>query len=195
MILVTPDEKPKARPLFLIEENGSWGVDLIETYAQWNELQSSDKQSVITKLTAQLSEARENMRRSSCQSNLKQIALGIKQYEQDYDEKFPLAKPWIDVLQPYLKSEEVFNCPSLPNSQRYGYAYNSKLSHKPEQVLTSISETVAVYETNVLKRNAYGMGENIAYRHLDGANFAFADGHVKWFAKAGKQPSFFLNPR
>ena len=35
--------------------------------------------------------ARENARRSSCQSNLKQIALGIKQYTQDYDEKFPLA--------------------------------------------------------------------------------------------------------
>ncbi len=34
--------------------------------------------------------ARENARRSSCQSQLKQIALGHKQYIQDYDEKFPL---------------------------------------------------------------------------------------------------------
>src|SRR5688572_8152662 len=33
--------------------------------------------------------ARENARRASCQSNLKQIALGVKQYTQDYDEKFP----------------------------------------------------------------------------------------------------------
>ena len=31
--------------------------------------------------------ARENARRSSCQSNLKQIALGFIQYTQDYDEK------------------------------------------------------------------------------------------------------------
>lgn len=30
--------------------------------------------------------ARENARRSSCQSNLKQIALGWMQYNQDYDE-------------------------------------------------------------------------------------------------------------
>ena len=29
--------------------------------------------------------ARENARRSSCQSNLKQIGLGIIQYTQDYD--------------------------------------------------------------------------------------------------------------
>src|SRR5690349_14123074 len=33
--------------------------------------------------------ARENARRSSCQSNLKQISLGLIQYAQDYDERFP----------------------------------------------------------------------------------------------------------
>jgi prepilin-type N-terminal cleavage/methylation domain-containing protein len=31
--------------------------------------------------------ARENARRASCQSNLKQIALGVFMYNQDYDEK------------------------------------------------------------------------------------------------------------
>lgn len=35
--------------------------------------------------------ARENARRSTCQSNLKQIGLGILQYSQDYDERFPSA--------------------------------------------------------------------------------------------------------
>ncbi|MBU0609932.1 MAG: DUF1559 domain-containing protein [Armatimonadetes bacterium] len=28
--------------------------------------------------------------------------------------------------------------------------------------------------------------DNIAYRHNDGANFAFVDGHAKWMAKSGK---------
>jgi prepilin-type N-terminal cleavage/methylation domain-containing protein len=32
--------------------------------------------------------ARENARRASCQSNLKQIGLGIEQYKQDYDGKY-----------------------------------------------------------------------------------------------------------
>jgi prepilin-type N-terminal cleavage/methylation domain-containing protein/prepilin-type processing-associated H-X9-DG protein len=72
--------------------------------------------------------ARENARRSSCQSNLKQIGLGIVQYVQDYDERFPFAYNkldsgtssapiigWIDTLQPYLKSEQIFQCPSQPN--------------------------------------------------------------------------------
>ncbi len=35
--------------------------------------------------------ARENARRASCMNNLKQIALGIMQYTQDYDERYPAA--------------------------------------------------------------------------------------------------------
>lgn len=34
---------------------------------------------------------RENARRTSCMSNLKQIGLGVMQYTQDYDERYPLA--------------------------------------------------------------------------------------------------------
>src|SRR5687768_13058124 len=39
------------------------------------------------------SRARENARRASCLSNLKQIGLGFAQYTQDYDERFPLPIP------------------------------------------------------------------------------------------------------
>ncbi len=35
--------------------------------------------------------ARENARRTSCLSNLKQMGLGMMQYVQDYDERYPLA--------------------------------------------------------------------------------------------------------
>lgn len=33
--------------------------------------------------------ARENARRASCMSNLKQVSLAIMQYTQDYDERYP----------------------------------------------------------------------------------------------------------
>lgn len=74
--------------------------------------------------------ARENARRSSCQSNMKQIGLGVKQYIQDYDEKFPIAlvevgtpdgifqageSGWAASMQPYLKSVQIFQCPSETN--------------------------------------------------------------------------------
>src|SRR5690606_3441897 len=66
---------------------------------------------------------RENARRASCQTNLKQISLGILQYVQDYDETFPLSmdKPsgttngWSATIQPYIKSSQIFQCPSQPN--------------------------------------------------------------------------------
>jgi prepilin-type N-terminal cleavage/methylation domain-containing protein/prepilin-type processing-associated H-X9-DG protein len=64
--------------------------------------------------------ARENARRSSCSSNMKQIMLGVLQYVQDYDEKYPLrdtsTRSWTIFVQPYLKSEQIFHCPSDPNT-------------------------------------------------------------------------------
>ncbi len=66
--------------------------------------------------------ARENARRSSCQSNLKQIGLGLMQYTQDYDEIMPMnsygwsntSSPtdWMDMVQAYTKSYQIFKCPS-----------------------------------------------------------------------------------
>ncbi len=65
--------------------------------------------------------ARENARRASCQSNLKQIGLGVTQYTQDYDERMPSVRigptdadggAWPVVIQPYVKSYQLFRCPS-----------------------------------------------------------------------------------
>jgi prepilin-type processing-associated H-X9-DG protein len=78
---------------------------------------------IITILAAILfpvfARARENARRASCQSNLKQIALGIFMYNQDYDEMLPGAdyvNGWADAMQPYLKSTQIFQCPSETNA-------------------------------------------------------------------------------
>jgi prepilin-type N-terminal cleavage/methylation domain-containing protein/prepilin-type processing-associated H-X9-DG protein len=62
--------------------------------------------------------ARENARRTSCQSNLKQIGLGIAQYTQDYDEFLPVSSglgtgtTWRTYIYSYVKSEQIFVCPS-----------------------------------------------------------------------------------
>jgi len=69
--------------------------------------------------------AREKARQSSCSSNLKQIALGVIQYSQDYDEKFPPALTGTppaafymlnEVLAPYIKNDQIWQCPSKKDS-------------------------------------------------------------------------------
>jgi len=85
--------------------------------------------------------ARENARRASCQSNLKQVGLGILQYTQDYDEAFPNTVSngnnyygWVQLMQPYIKSYQLFQCPSEPTagstqiSQSYANAYYPSLT-------------------------------------------------------------------
>ncbi len=60
--------------------------------------------------------ARENARKSTCQSNLKQIGLAIAQYAQDYDERLVLysnnSQYWTSRLDPYMKNKGVLRCPT-----------------------------------------------------------------------------------
>ena len=63
---------------------------------------------------------RENARRSSCQSNQKQLALAFIQYTQDSDEKMPWGndgfgngrgRGWAGIIYSYVKSTGVYKCP------------------------------------------------------------------------------------
>ena len=79
-------------------------------------------------------QAREKARQTSCLSNVRQIGLGVMQYVQDYDEVFmptvtertapaalagnPTALFGFSLrgkLDPYVKSQQIFRCPSNPN--------------------------------------------------------------------------------
>lgn len=91
--------------------------------------------------------ARENARRSSCASNLKQIGLASMQYTQDYDEKLvpayttgPTPNIWATILQPYMKSggtgttgspgdiNTVMSCPSRPYGTPADYSINANIT-------------------------------------------------------------------
>ena len=86
--------------------------------------------------------ARENARKSTCQSNLKQIGNALHMYRQDYDERNvsltyggtqiddivnrqPVASPtggysWGVAIMPYVKNTGVFKCPSGPPPMHRG---------------------------------------------------------------------------
>jgi prepilin-type N-terminal cleavage/methylation domain-containing protein/prepilin-type processing-associated H-X9-DG protein len=78
--------------------------------------------------------ARERARMSACVSNMRQIGSALMMYVQDYDETFPYIRfqgtnvmppcpkgiqcyVWKNAIRPYLKSLDVFACPSNPYSR------------------------------------------------------------------------------
>ncbi|MBV9471283.1 MAG: DUF1559 domain-containing protein [Abitibacteriaceae bacterium] len=102
--------------------------------------------------------ARENARRTACASNMKQIGLGILQYTQDNDERYPPFSQgtgnagfqgfgggdgarWADEIYPYIKSSQVFDCPSADQTTKiypggqyfdittYSYGYSTPINN------------------------------------------------------------------
>lgn len=78
--------------------------------------------------------AREKARQASCQNNVKQLGVALMMYAQDYDEKYVTNANsgyyWQDILQPYIKNTQVYNCPSSSlkwapqNVNAYSYTLN-----------------------------------------------------------------------
>ncbi len=84
--------------------------------------------------------ARENARRTSCVSNGKQMGIATMMYVQDYDETYPRNQQtkdgstttywyWSELLQPYVKSRQIFLCPSTTRTSITdgGYGANVRL--------------------------------------------------------------------
>ena len=140
-------------------------------------------------------------RRPVCQSNLKQIGLGFLQYAQDYDEKLPsTAAPWADVLQPYLKDWRVFQCPDTETSNgRTAYFYNGRLASVSQSTIGNAASLLMAGDglpdqapnTALWQLPAAWVTDagSPAHRHLDAANYLFADGHIKSLAPTLIAPS------
>ncbi len=161
--------------------------------------------------------AREKARTSSCQSNLKQLALGMAQYTQDYDERYPTAwvgPPytvattgcnWATAITPYIKSVQVFRCPSDPSMFASSYLINNwGLNQRSLAAFDSPAQMIMLMDgqqgtqgaENSVTNVATGNGLNYDYtindtgwrvcaqdrkipRHMEQNNIAFLDGHVK----------------
>ncbi len=150
--------------------------------------------------------ARENARRSSCASNLKQIGLAVMQYTQDYDERFmPLANAPFRLparVAPYIKSGQLWKCPSAQSSEDewdgtisdavVGYGFNGAWLYDQSVAAVAKSSETVLYVEDVFagtdsgghtcypKQGFPGLTmSNPIYRHFEFANVAFVDGHVK----------------
>ncbi|MDX1931694.1 MAG: DUF1559 domain-containing protein [Capsulimonadales bacterium] len=75
-------------------------------------------------------QAREKARAVSCLANMKNVGIAILQYNQDYDETYPIAyqafngsfsasrtrMSWPRIIQPYVRNTGIFRCPSEANT-------------------------------------------------------------------------------
>ena len=82
--------------------------------------------------------AREKARQANCTSNMKQLALGIAMYTQDYDELLPYENldyskdgaqgagdgTWRSMIYPYVKNSKVYICPSHRPTSAFDGGYD-----------------------------------------------------------------------
>jgi prepilin-type processing-associated H-X9-DG protein len=116
--------------------------------------------------------SREQARSESCKSNLKQIALAA--FQLNFDQKILAITPqnFKAKLFPYLKSEQVFRCPSVSGGE--SYSFNGNLTNRKLESLPNAPRLVMFYE---------GRNGQLDFRHDGKANVAFADGHVQTISR------------
>lgn len=185
------------------------------------------------------SRARENARRTSCMSNLKQLGLAAMQYVQDYDGRYPFAivgipgvpstfvtgsactgmpcaslrvttggstlnaATWMDLIHPYSKSLQLFQCPSARNvvqDPSYGYnrlvnrwGYDSGANKPVSEAQIKRPAEIVMFMDSHWSYAPYALpgpgsptwngrsGDERFVPHFAGVNVAFSDGHAKWF--------------
>ncbi len=157
------------------------------------------------------SKARAKGQEAACINNVKQILAAIQMYRQDFDSKWPLYSLgpasgtsrftgnavgllWCDTIQPYVRNEQVFACPSAIGAP-LGYGMNPNVEGSGATIVYDPTETVGIAD-DVIQSNYPVAGVNCADgsigtrsdldpmrdvdpRHTSGAVFGFVDGHAK----------------
>ena len=141
--------------------------------------------------------ARHSAQDSACFSNLKMVSLALIQYRDDYDERFPPTRNpnggWMELALPYARNENVFRCPKTKNAapNTTDYALNSRVAGLELEKFENPANTFLIFDGASKSPPDFAVSQlpkswkakdfpAMRHRWRTVANYAFADGHVKW---------------
>jgi prepilin-type processing-associated H-X9-DG protein/prepilin-type N-terminal cleavage/methylation domain-containing protein len=141
-----------------------------------------------------LSRARERARATTCLNDEHQIALAVMQYKQDHERRFPqLDGEWTtNIGLTNGTNSAIFQCPSEGQDDSAGfsdYFFNTDLMGLSDVRVRYPANTILIGDgpagaptSNMSPTSLapWSSTDDYAKRHSGGANYAFADGHVKW---------------
>ena len=144
--------------------------------------------------------ARENARKTSCLSNLKQLGLGFMQYTQDYERVIPWAQdPGTTPrtrLNPYTKSNQMWVCPSEINASVQGmaddryvsYMLNNEIARKQDADITRPAEIVVAHDADPgelgwTEGNTWDSGLTTDWPHLRANGTGRESYKLPWFQR------------
>ncbi len=120
--------------------------------------------------------------RSTCSSNMKQLATALLMYSQDYDGRFPIAGRWDTDLMPYIKNAAVLRCPA--RAMPSGYAFNSNLSGIDSSRLIAAANVPMIFESSLGSPGTADPLTSFLTPHNGNGGVGYADGRVKFVPTA-----------
>ena len=136
-------------------------------------------------------------RSAACHGNLRQLAMGMLQYAEDYDRTLPPSSKWFDLSPPASKRN--LTC-SLWQGVGTGYAMSEKLSARGLPHIQQPAHAALLFDADVPGWKAATRSAELASPPRHGTrwpffggqplhnNVAYADGHVARAILDGKTP-------
>ncbi|MEA3399600.1 MAG: hypothetical protein U9R79_00010 [Armatimonadota bacterium] len=128
----------------------------------------------------------EQQETEECRGHVQQLMVGMLMYAADYDERLPVASSWCSAVHPYVGSRVVYHCPA--DDADFSYAFNYKLSRHSLAEAQRGWGTIALYESEIGKGNAFdwpdfpGASEPDPPRHGTLNVYGFLDGHAEAYS-------------